>query len=167
MTKHPLFTRLKSRRGIAVETAVLFILIVLGLCTLILTLSLMGRYQNKSARAEMLADIEKEQICEDFISYVSAAAAAVVDTGDTQSFYSYIHRENHPEKERYKEFYGENGKYNCFDIRTLPGDDRSVIFKLYALDAGTNQVILYAEAEKNSDGTVKLLCCLSDEPQQN
>ena len=92
MTKHPLFTRLKSRRGIAVETAVLFILIVLGLCTLILTLSLMGRYQNKSARAEMLADIEKEQICEDFISYVSAAAAAVVDTGDTQSFYSYIHR---------------------------------------------------------------------------
>lgn len=167
MAKHPLFTRLKSRRGIAVETAVLFILIVLGLCTLILTLSLMGRYQNKSARAEMLADIEREQICEDFISYVSAAAAAVVDTGDTQSFYSYIRRENHPEKERYKKLYGENGKYNCFDIRTQDGDGESVIFKLYALDAGTNQIVLYAEAAKDPDGTVKLLCCLSDEPQQN
>ena len=176
--------RLRSRRGIAIESAVLFILIILALCTLIITLSLMGRHQLSNLSAEIRADIEKEQICEDFLSYVHAVTVTKTDGNGvspspstppaegTESFYNYISKGNNADiARRYDEYYGENGRYSCFDTRNV-GNDGTVTFTLYALNAQTKEVILCAVATKTPEtvnpdngavipGTVTLVSCLS------
>ena len=189
---------LRSKKGLALESAVVFMLIILALCTLLITLAIMGRYQLKSAQAEMFRDIEREQICEDFLAYVSAVTVTQTDANGvspspstpppegTGSFYDYIHnggnaaiiQRDNKYKERYSiAFYSKGsveGKYSCFDVRT-PATGGTVKFELYALDAKTNELILYAVATKTPEtvndngsvrqGTVTLISCLSNKPQ--
>ena len=183
---------LRSKKGLALESAVVFMLVILALCTLLITLAVMGRYQLRSAQAEMFRDIEKEQICEDFLAYVSAVTVVKPSENDeptpspstpppagTSSFYDYIHNGGNAaivqRENKYIELYGKGfyNKYNCFDVRTQASDG-TMTFKLYALDAATNELILYAEATKaaetiNLDGSVTrgkavLVCCLNKEP---
>lgn len=180
-------SRLRSRRGVAMESAVLFMLIILALCTLVLTLSLMGRHQIKSQHNEIIADIEKDQIVEDFLAYVNAVTVtpAANDGGSTpspstppaegtSSFYDYItNGRNAAIAQRYEDFYKpDTGRYNCFDERKQDGD--TMTFTLYALNSQTNELILCAEATKTAEqvqadgsvkqGTVTLTYCLSRKP---
>ena len=180
-------SRLRSRRGVAMESAVLFMLIILALCTLVLTLSLMGRHQIKSQHNEIIADIEKDQIVEDFLAYVNAVTvtAAANEGGSTpspstppaegtSSFYDYItNGRNAAIAQRYREFYApDTGRYNCFDERRPDGD--TMTFTLYALNSQTNELILCAEATNEAErvldngavqqGTVTLTYCLSRKP---
>lgn len=179
---------LRSKKGLALESAVVFMLIILALCTLLITLAIMGRYQLRSAQAEMFRDIEREQICEDFLAYVSAVTVTQTDANGvspspstpppegTSSFYDYIHNGgNAAIIQRFDKYYGADGKYSCFDVRT-PASGGTVTFELYALDAKTNELILYAVATKTPEtvvdgvvirGEVKLLSCLSNKPTQN
>ena len=179
---------LRSKKGLALESAVVFMLVILALCTLLITLAVMGRYQLRSAQAEMFHDIEKEQICEDFLAYVSAVTVvkpsengeptpspSTPPPAGTSSFYDYIHNGgNAAIVQRFDKYYGADGKYNCFDVRTSDPETGTMTFKLYALDAATNELILYAEATKAAetikpDGSVTrgkavLVCCLNKEP---
>ncbi|MBO5973102.1 MAG: hypothetical protein J6Q16_00210, partial [Clostridia bacterium] len=175
--------KLRSRRGVAMESAVLFMLIILALCTLVITLSLLGRHQINNNHNEIIADIEKDQIVEDFLAYVSAVTvtAAASEGGTvpspstppaegTSSFYDYItNGRNAAIAQRYREFYApDTGRYNCFDERNQDGD--TMTFTLYALNSQTNELILCAEATKTAEqvqadgsvkqGTVTLKYCL-------
>ncbi len=184
-------SRLRSRRGVAMESAVLFMLIILALCTLVLTLSLMGRHQIKSQHNEIIADIEKDQIVEDFLAYVSAVTVTVpAQPGETtpspstppaegtSSFYDYItNGRNAAIAQRYEGFYApDTGKYNCFDTRKQDENTGEMTFTFYALNSQTKELILYAEATKTAEtvntsdgsivpGTVTLVKCLNYKPQ--
>lgn len=57
----------KSKKGIAIETAILAIVVIFSLCFLITTSTLVGHYQVKIESAFILRDVELEQIGEDFI----------------------------------------------------------------------------------------------------
>jgi hypothetical protein len=164
-------------------------LIILALCTLVLTLSLMGRHQIKSQHNEIIADIEKDQIVEDFLAYVSAVTVVMPSApGEptpspstppaegTSSFYDYItNGRNAAIAQRYREFYApDTGRYNCFDERKPSNDVDGMTFTLYALNSQTNELILCAEATKTAEtvqadgsvkqGTVTLKYCLSRKP---
>ena len=62
--------RLKDRRGIAIETAILFMLVIFSLCALITTVSIIGRRQTKFENDMLLYKVEVDQIGEDFIYYI-------------------------------------------------------------------------------------------------
>ena len=180
--------KLRSRRGVAMESAVLFMLIILALCTLVITLSLMGRHQINNNHNEIIADIEKDQIVEDFLAYVSAVTVTAAPEGGavpspstppaegTSSFYDYItNGHNAAIAQRYEKFYKpDTGRYSCFDERKQDGD--TMTFTFYALNSQTKELILYAEATKTAEevntddgsivpGTVTLVKCLNYKPQ--
>ena len=180
--------KLRSRRGVAMESAVLFMLIILALCTLVLTLSLMGRHQINNNHNEIIADIEKDQIVEDFLAYVSAVTVTAAPPGGTtpspstppaegtSSFYDYITNGHNAaiaqRAQQGVEFYS---KYSCFDTRDQDPDTGTMTFTLYALNSQTKELILYAEATKEAEqvqadgsvkqGTVTLVKCLNYKPQ--
>lgn len=63
---------LKSRRGMALENAILFMLIIFSLCALLTSLTLLGHYQVKIEKMTLLQDVEIEQIGEDYLASVKA-----------------------------------------------------------------------------------------------
>ena len=63
---------LKSKRGMALENAILFMLIIFTLCALLTSLTLLGHYQVKIEKMTLQQDIEIEQIGEDYLASVKA-----------------------------------------------------------------------------------------------
>ena len=63
---------LKSKRGMALENAILFMLIIFTLCALLASLTLFGHYQVKIEKLTLQQDIEIEQIGEDYLASVKA-----------------------------------------------------------------------------------------------
>ncbi len=63
---------LKSKRGMALENAILFMLIIFILCTLLISMALVGNYQVKKEKTVLLADVELEQIGEDYLASIRA-----------------------------------------------------------------------------------------------
>ena len=63
---------LKSKRGMALENAILFMLIIFSLCALLTSLTLIGHYQVKIEKMTLQQDIEIEQIGEDYLASVKA-----------------------------------------------------------------------------------------------
>ena len=63
---------LKSKRGMALENAILFMLIVFTLCALLTGLTLLVHYQVKIEKMTLQQDIEIEQIGEDYLASVKA-----------------------------------------------------------------------------------------------
>lgn len=59
---------LKSRRGIAIENAIAFMLIIFLLCALLSSLMLFGVYQNKLDKVKLTMRAELDQIGENFVS---------------------------------------------------------------------------------------------------
>ena len=182
--------KLRSRRGVAMESAVLFMLIILALCTLVITLSLLGRHQINNNHNEIIADIEKDQIVEDFLAYVSAVTvtAAASEGGTvpspstppaegTSSFYDYItNGRNAAIAQRAQQGVEFYSRYSCFDTRDQDPATGTMTFTFYALNSQTKELILYAEATKTAEevntddgsivpGTVTLVKCLNYKPQ--
>lgn len=59
---------LKSKSGMALENAILFMLIIFSLCALLTSLTLIGHYQLKIEKTVLQHDVEIDQIGEDFIA---------------------------------------------------------------------------------------------------
>lgn len=58
----------KSKKGIAIETAILSIIVIFSLCFLVTSLTLVGHYQVQIESAFILNDANLDQIGEDFIA---------------------------------------------------------------------------------------------------
>ena len=76
---------LKSKRGMALENAILFMLIIFTLCALLTSLTLLGHYQVKIEKMTLQQDIEIEQIGEDYLASVKAKTTFT----DTYENYAY------------------------------------------------------------------------------
>lgn len=63
---------LKNKRGMALENAILFMLIIFSLCALLTSLTLIGHYQVKIEKMTLLQDVEIEQIGEDYLASIQA-----------------------------------------------------------------------------------------------
>ena len=59
---------LKSRRGIAMESAIVFMIITFTLCILLISLIIFGHYQTKIDNIMILDDVEVDQIGEDYLA---------------------------------------------------------------------------------------------------
>lgn len=63
---------LKSKRGIALEDAILFMLIIFTLCALLVSLTSLGYHQVRIEKMALHQDIEIDQIGEDYLASVKA-----------------------------------------------------------------------------------------------
>ena len=63
---------LKSKRGIALENAILFLITTFTLCALLTTFTLIGRYQSNIENTVLKRKVAVEQIGEDFVEYVKS-----------------------------------------------------------------------------------------------
>jgi hypothetical protein len=63
---------LKSRRGVALENALLFMLVIFSLCALLTSLTLIGHFQTRINKLTLENEIALEQIGEDFLASVKA-----------------------------------------------------------------------------------------------
>ena len=59
---------LKSRRGVALENALLFMLVIFSLCALLTSLTLIGHFQTRINKLTLENEIALEQIGEDFLA---------------------------------------------------------------------------------------------------
>ncbi len=61
---------LKDKKGIALENAILFMLVIFSLCFLIASLTLIGHYQTKIDNILLDQKVELDQIGEDYLAYM-------------------------------------------------------------------------------------------------
>lgn len=70
---------LRSKRGMALENAILFMVIIFSLCALLTSLALIGHYQVKIEKLTLLQDVKIEQIGEDYLASVKAKTTFTQD----------------------------------------------------------------------------------------
>ena len=73
---------LKDKRGIAIETALLFMLVIFSLCALITSVATIGRRQAKLESDVLVSDALIDQIGEDFIAYLAGGEESDFDAAD-------------------------------------------------------------------------------------
>lgn len=62
----------KNKNGIAVESALWFMVAVFSLCALLTSITLIGHYQTKIENLTLLTDVQIDQIGEDYLASVKA-----------------------------------------------------------------------------------------------
>ena len=78
---------LKSKRGIAIENAVIFMVVVFMLCSLLTSFTLMGFYQTKINTAELQEKLTIDQIGEDFLRKKNFDGTEYTGTHDAYSYH--------------------------------------------------------------------------------
>ena len=73
---------LKDKRGIAIETALLFMLVIFSLCALITSVATIGRRQAKLESDVLVSDALIDQIGEDFIAYLAGGEESDFDAAN-------------------------------------------------------------------------------------
>ena len=63
---------LKSKRGVAIENAILFIIVIFMLCALLSSITLIAHYQFKIDNTVLANDVDLDQIGEDFIAFLES-----------------------------------------------------------------------------------------------
>lgn len=75
---------LKSKRGIALENAIIFMIVIFSLCALLTSLTLLGHYQVKLENLTLLNDVKIDQIGEDYLE--SFRSESLFDTGAYEDY---------------------------------------------------------------------------------
>ncbi len=76
---------LKSKKGIALENTLLFMMIIFSLCFLIASFALIGHYQGKIENIKITQRIELDQIGEEYLASVKDPSVAF----DNESYGGY------------------------------------------------------------------------------
>ena len=139
---------LKSKKGISLESAVLFMTVIFTFCFLLASLALYGHYQVKIDGLMVKHNANKEQIGEEFVAYLH------VQENAPESFAAYL-EENSIAYEN----------YSCEEVKTQ--DENITRYELTVLrgsDENANPV-LYIKAEKTEEGQVTVLSWLPAPPE--
>lgn len=129
---------LKSKKGAALESAILFLIIVFTFCFLITSTTLLGRYQSKLDKTKNSLEFEREQLTENFLAYVK-------DEKSEKTFEDYV-TDN------------ENDSY-AFESQANILEDGATQYTLTVTRKSDKSEFLSICAEKSADGTIKLLYC--------
>ena len=132
---------LKSKRGVAIENAIVFLLVIFLICALLTSLTLIGHYQVKIENMILLRDVEIEQIGDDFLASITA-------------------------KQDFTQEY-DNFAYSVakVDKDTEDEADTLTLTVWYKSDESKN-VVLYVEADLTADDQVKVIRWLYSLPTQ-
>lgn len=124
---------LKSRRGVALENALLFMLVIFSLCALLTSLTLIGHFQTRINKLTLENEIALEQIGEDFLFVVSSEEEGNVGAAVDQ-------------------FTSPDANYVCTGLT-----DENVYSLSVAHVSNSQHVLLYIQVERTPQGTVHVL----------
>ena len=141
---------LKNKKGISLESAVLFMMIIFTFCTLITSLALYGHHQVKADGLKAYYYAQKEQVGEDFVAYLQS----VGEVDSPADFAAYlaensIHYEN----------------YSCEEVKTQDEDISRYELTVKQGNDESAAAVLYVQAEKAADGQVTVLKWLPTPPE--
>ena len=143
----PLF---KNKKGIALESAVLFMTIIFSFCFLLSSLALCGHYQVKIEEKQTELYLTREQIGENFVAYLNQTKPAPKD------FAEFLES---------SKIYYEN--YTCEEIKTQGVNKTQYELTVRRKSAEDETVLLYVKAEKTAGGQVTLLSWLPGSPEKD
>lgn len=135
---------LKSKKGIAMESAVAFLMIIFTFCFLLSSLALYGHYQIKIENVQMQHFVDKEQIGEEYVAYMNTASP---------DFATYL-AENNIEYENYA----------CEEVKTQDADITRYELTVKRGTGDSAITVLYVKAEKSAEGQVTLLSWRTTQP---
>lgn len=115
---------LKSKRGVAIENAILFLLVIFMLCALLASITIIANFQFKIDNMVLKNDVDLDQIGEDFIAYLAS------DKTDFDTFDAFLEDayDDETKKEKYNRIYGADKKYtyeiigNMLTVKVKAGD---------------------------------------------
>lgn len=111
---------IRDRRGVVIESALLFLLVIFMLCLLLLSQSLVGRNQTRIENNRMRARMEVEQLGELYIGSLRLGT----------------------------EFVNDNEKFECTPETRSLGENSMTEHSLTVRVKATNQVVLYITAHE-------------------
>ena len=123
---------LKSKRGVAIENAILFLLVIFMLCALLASITIIANFQFKIDNMVLKNDVDLDQIGEDFIAYLASGET------DFGAFLDETYADE-AKKEKYNRIYG-NGKYGW-----------EIIGSTLTVKSG-DTVLLHVRANKDDNG---------------
>ena len=118
----------KNKKGIALETAIWFMLAIAALSTLLISLSLIGNYQIKIEQMALQRKVEVDQIGEIYISYL----------------------ETHPME---NEVVFPNDAYDTEKYRVQANGTSLTVYR----NNGSSTPLLYVEAKRDINGVVNII----------
>lgn len=121
---------LKSKSGVALENALLFMLVIFSLCALLTSLTLVGFFQTRINQLTIQHEVELEEIGEDFLYHVKHTPSGKFEHSNT----SYVC--NAPQKE---------------------GDLTGSYFLSVGHASNPSQVVLYIQLERDAAGEVSVV----------
>lgn len=122
---------LKSKRGVAIENAILFLLVIFMLCALLASITIIANFQFKIDNMVLKNDVDLDQIGEDFIAYLAS------DETDFDTFLTAVAYADETKKEKYDRIYN---KYDC-----------EIIGSTLTVKSG-DTVLMYVRANKDDNG---------------
>lgn len=76
---------LRNRRGVALESALLFLIVLFSLCSLLMTVAVVGRYQVKIENTAIVNRAALDQVGEDFVlGNITAGGTKTVEIDDRE-----------------------------------------------------------------------------------
>ena len=127
---------LKSKRGVAIENAILFMILLFSLCALLTTLTLLGNYRLKLENNALIRDVEIDQIGEDYIFSLKNGNGGIAT---------------------FLNDYASHETYTC-------EADEGTLTVWRKTDENKAMAVLYVEAEVAADGKVNVTCWEYDKP---
>ena len=137
---------LKNKKGVSLESAVLFMMIILTFCFLLSSLAVYGHLQVKISGVEAQHYAQKEQIGEDFVAYLHDGYAP-------ENFSAYLAE---------KGINYEN--YACEETKTQDSDITQYTLTVKRGDED-GDTVLYIAAQKTAEGQVTVLSWLPAAPE--
>lgn len=139
---------ISTNKGIALESAIIFMTITFTFCFLLTSLVLYGRYQIKVEGIQMDIYVAREQVGEDFMAYLCA------DESASETFAAYMIDNNI----NYENYTCEEKKTQDLDITRY---ELTVLHK----DSENDTVVLYIQAEKTAQNKVTLILWQTSVPE--
>lgn len=141
---------LKNKKGVSLESAVLFMLIIFTFCFLISSIALCGHYQVKIDSLKAYHYAQTEQIGEEFVAYLHVAG----DADAAETFAAYLTANS---------LTYEN--YSCQETKTQDADTTQYELTVKRGSDGSADAVLYIKAERTAEGQVTVLSWLPEPPE--
>ena len=153
---------LKSKKGIAIESAVLFMMIIFTFCSLLASLALAGHYQVELDSLKASNYAQTQQIGEEFVAYLQVAEPSetteepdAAEEADAPENFAVYLAENNIQYE----------DYSCEEVKT---QDNDIIRYELTVKQGSGEsanAVLYIKAEKTAQGQVTVYSWLPAPPE--
>jgi len=138
---------LKSKRGVAIENAILFIIVIFMLCALLSSITLIAHYQFKIDNTVLANDVDLDQIGEDFIAFLESG-----ETNFDNFLRNNVYKDKETDYERiYTKKYAPGITGNLLTVAPQGDSDSVLLYMRAQVEAGKVTAVSRSYSEPGED----------------